>query len=86
MAVLLIPMLGSTSTLLIPPVPGRKVSIGSNDGAGGGGNERLHWHWQALCMEWTSVRQERWQGDLVVEGNLPAWLFPVASTLAQTKK
>lgn len=23
---------------------------------------------------WTSVRQERWEGELVVEGELPLWL------------
>lgn len=23
---------------------------------------------------WTSVRQERWEGELVVEGDLPLWL------------
>jgi carlactone synthase/all-trans-10'-apo-beta-carotenal 13,14-cleaving dioxygenase len=23
---------------------------------------------------WTSIRQERWEGDLAVEGRIPAWL------------
>ncbi|KAL1337768.1 hypothetical protein HN51_032466 [Arachis hypogaea] len=29
-----------------------------------------HWHHSA----WTSIRQERWEGELVVQGEIPLWL------------
>lgn len=29
--------------------------------------------WAKLAA-WTSIRQERWEGDLAVEGHLPLWL------------
>ncbi|KAI3522753.1 hypothetical protein L1887_00802 [Cichorium endivia] len=31
---------------------------------------------------WTSVRQERWEGELVVEGEIPKWLSASTSTTA----
>lgn len=33
----------------------------------GGGNERK-------LAAWTSIRQERWEGELAVQGEIPLWL------------
>ncbi|KAL6865216.1 hypothetical protein ACP4OV_016367 [Aristida adscensionis] len=31
-------------------------------------------YWSTKLSAWTSVRQERWEGDLPVEGHIPDWL------------
>ncbi|KAL8255899.1 hypothetical protein R6Q59_030966 [Mikania micrantha] len=32
-------------------------------------------------VAWTSVRQERWEGELVVEGEIPKWLCNVLTNI-----
>lgn len=35
--------------------------------------------WSHAHVAWTSVRQERWEGELAVEGEIPLWLVCVIS-------
>lgn len=30
--------------------------------------------WSQVHVAWTSVRQEKWEGELAVEGEIPLWL------------
>ncbi|KAK9742108.1 hypothetical protein RND81_03G148900 [Saponaria officinalis] len=45
--------------VILPPAPEKKES--KNDGGSG-------------LSAWTSIRQERWEGELHVQGDLPLWL------------
>ncbi|KAL5220734.1 hypothetical protein ABZP36_025447 [Zizania latifolia] len=54
--------------VIVPPA--RPVDAPRRRGGRGGGSE---------LVAWKSVRQERWEGALEVEGELPQWLVGDAS-------
>ena len=49
----------ATKAPVVAPPPRRKVTVGDD---------------HRKLAAWTSVRQERWEGELVVEGEIPLWL------------
>lgn len=44
---------------VVAPPPRREVTVGDD---------------RRKLAAWTSIRQERWEGELVVEGEIPLWL------------
>ncbi|KAF3446406.1 hypothetical protein FNV43_RR11585 [Rhamnella rubrinervis] len=60
---------GLTVTNVATPIRPTAPSLDNNEGSNDDHDERKLSH-----VAWTSVRQERWEGELAVQGTIPLWL------------
>lgn len=59
----------TVTNVATPPLPKTSSPPQLPSYQGGDGRDPSHVH-----VAWTSVRQERWEGELVVDGEIPLWL------------